>query len=1033
MNPTSASIARLFRGGCVLLVCSWMSLIAAGQTRTGGTISGQVSNAATRSYLEGAVVEIEGSRLSTVTDREGRYQLFGVPAGAATLLVIFTGLDSQRIPVTAATGETVVRNVELTSEVYKLEKFTVAGMREGTALAATLQRQAPNVKNIVSSDTFGNVADGNMGDFLVRLPGITANYTNGDIRTVSIRGASSELNSVTMDGQRVASAQSANAGRAFEFEQASMANVESIEVTKAPTPDMDADSIGGAINLVTKSAFGRAGRVIGYTLGAISPSRFKIYKDNKMIQPIPGVGPSLALSYSEVLGEKKNIGIYLTGSYISKPGGEMLTNLSFQNSPVIAKGQAPYAHPYMYSYVGPQEGGTAPQIRVATGLKVDYKYSEQTTFAFNASYNFFHEENDAHTFTLTTAQSLATFDASGNRTGTGAIMPGYSEYYTEVFAAPASPTGTFGNMAVSGNDKSGRTFVLSPSARHRFNGLDIDYNLSYSNAATFYDISQNRPKYDSNPKGSIAARVNGIGFILDRRTGDPRTPSYRQTSGPDMYNLNNYSGLTLTQNDRRGFDRILGAKANVKKDFDFALPTFVKTGFSWRKQSRELWSQNNIYNYTGPDGILNTADDNSAIGQFLEVDGRHDREHGIYRQPPFPSNFKVARHQKDFPELWKLNVTTSETSKQQNLQSADETISAAYVQTNVKFGKFSVLAGVRFEETKVNGEGPLQYVSKEEAARRASWVGTVTDPEARRRVIAEWGGRDTATGKYTNSFPGIHLKYEPFRGFVARASYSNGIGRPPFGNIIPLTVANDTAQTVSIRNTSLKPQYADNYDLSAEYYFEPAGLFSVGVYRKNLTSFIFSDNSQLVGAGPNNGFEGLYEGYRLTTQANGGSARLQGFEWNYQQQMKMKFLPTWMNGFGVYANYTYLKTEGDYGVSSAAANVSSELAGFVPQSANLGISYLGHNWDVRLQWVNRGHYLTSNSTNVMLVRYQASRTTLNVKVRYLFSEKYIAFLDVENIMAEPYTRQNYVSLDSNLPQNTGNISPRWVFGMQGRF
>ena len=43
-----------------------MSLIAAGQTRTGGTISGQVSNAATRSYLEGAVVEIEGSRLSTV-------------------------------------------------------------------------------------------------------------------------------------------------------------------------------------------------------------------------------------------------------------------------------------------------------------------------------------------------------------------------------------------------------------------------------------------------------------------------------------------------------------------------------------------------------------------------------------------------------------------------------------------------------------------------------------------------------------------------------------------------------------------------------------------------------------------------------------------------------------------------------------------------------------------------------------------------------------------------------------------------------
>jgi outer membrane receptor protein involved in Fe transport len=78
---------------------------------------------------------------------------------------------------------------------------------------------------------------------------------------------------------------------------------------------------------------------------------------------------------------------------------------------------------------------------------------------------------------------------------------------------------------------------------------------------------------------------------------------------------------------------------------------------------------------------------------------------------------------------------------------------------------------------------------------------------------------------------------------------------------------------------------------------------------------------------------------------------------------------------------------------------------------------------VRLEWVNRGHYLVSNSTNVMLVRYQASRTTLNVKLRYLFSEKYIAFLDVENILAEPYSKQNYVSLNSNLPRQPGIFLP----------
>ena len=69
-----------------------------------------------------------------------------MPAGAVTLVVSFSGLDPQRIPVAVPSGQGVVRDVELTAEIYKLDKFTVAGEREGTALGETLQRQAPNVK-----------------------------------------------------------------------------------------------------------------------------------------------------------------------------------------------------------------------------------------------------------------------------------------------------------------------------------------------------------------------------------------------------------------------------------------------------------------------------------------------------------------------------------------------------------------------------------------------------------------------------------------------------------------------------------------------------------------------------------------------------------------------------------------------------------------------------------------------------------------------------------------------------------------------
>ena len=185
-------------------------------------LAGQVSNAATRAFLEGATVSVSGTTRSAVTDREGRFELALPAGGDVTVVASFTGLDTQRATVSAAAGQRVTRDFALTAEVYKLDKFTVAGEREGTALAETLQRQAPNVKAIVSSDTFGNVADGNVGDLLQRIAGITANYNGHDVRQVSIRGVGPDLNAVMMDGLQVASAQSANGGRAFEFDQASL-------------------------------------------------------------------------------------------------------------------------------------------------------------------------------------------------------------------------------------------------------------------------------------------------------------------------------------------------------------------------------------------------------------------------------------------------------------------------------------------------------------------------------------------------------------------------------------------------------------------------------------------------------------------------------------------------------------------------------------------------------------------------------------------------------------------------------------------
>ncbi len=109
-----------------------------------------------------------------------------------------------------------------------------------------------------------------------------------------------------MDGDRVATSQSAGTGRAFEFEQASLSLIESVEVTKAPTPDMDADSIGGNVNMVTKSAFDRANpKYFSYALGFTNRWGRRAQPDSWTKEPIRGLMPSLNFTYSDVLGASK--------------------------------------------------------------------------------------------------------------------------------------------------------------------------------------------------------------------------------------------------------------------------------------------------------------------------------------------------------------------------------------------------------------------------------------------------------------------------------------------------------------------------------------------------------------------------------------------------------------------------------------------------------------------------------------------------------------------------------------------------------
>lgn len=242
---------------------------------------------------------------------------------------------------------------------------------------------------------------------------------------------------------------------------------------------------------------------------------------------------------------------------------------------------------------------------------------------------------------------------------------------------------------------------------------------------------------------------------------------------------------------------------------------------------------------------------------------------------------------------------------------------------------------------------------------------------------------------------------------------------------MPNTSANYGNETLTVTNPALKPQYSNNFDASVEYYFEPVGLLSAGVFLKELSDFIFQDRSRSVGFGPDNGFDGLYEGFSIVTSSNGGAARYRGYELSYQQQFT--FLPGLWRGLGLNMNYTKVETKGDYGGTVA----TTQVAGVIPETANVALSYIQRGWYVRLQWNWRDTRLVTISTNPALLVYDMPKTSVTLKLKYTLSQKVGVFCNIENLTSEPLFRTYFVTKDR--PFQVWPTVAKITAGIQGRF
>ncbi|MDX2283377.1 MAG: TonB-dependent receptor [Bacteroidia bacterium] len=232
-----------------LLFCLLPTALAA----QNGLLTGQVSDAKSGQPLAGATLSIPGAGIGAATDLNGRFVL-PVKAGEVTLLVRYIGYADTTLRIPVAAGSSQQLDIALSSRTYELSGVVITGQLQGQARALNQQRAADHIKNIVAADQIGRFPDPNAAEALQRVPGVNIERDQGEGRYVLVRGLAPQFTNISVNGEQIPSPEADVRYVALDAIPADQ--LASMEVSKALTPDMDGDAIGGSVNLITRTAQG---------------------------------------------------------------------------------------------------------------------------------------------------------------------------------------------------------------------------------------------------------------------------------------------------------------------------------------------------------------------------------------------------------------------------------------------------------------------------------------------------------------------------------------------------------------------------------------------------------------------------------------------------------------------------------------------------------------------------------------------------------------------------------------------------------
>lgn len=655
------------------------------------------------------------------------------------------------------------------------------------AAAIAEKQQAPNIIDVQPLSEIVKLPDINTAEALQRIPGISLETDSGEGRFVSIRGLDPDLNGTSYSGVRLPASNPASpfgGGRAVAFDTFPTGIIGGIEVTKTSRPDMDAEALGGSINMLPRSGAEHGGE--------------------------PFLDADLGSGYEEL--RKSVIAHFDLSAGRSFDGGDGIGGWFAGPNAFSAVVSAAYHHDERgiddveESYSDNQSGGVPDKVlsnlqlrryeyhrhRYGVAANFDAKATEDTSLYVRLLWSGYVETAHKHYLVLTGLDS-------GIGSATCATPTGQS-----CFQDPSNPNGyvaSAGTLNQSTTDSEERigNDVAIIGGSSTFSNFKLDYHGSYA-------LGTDRVSSDS--FGSSWSDQNATPIAYDNNT-DPRFPTFHTLDGTNPANPANYSLNSIGFGPTYAQDHEWGAAIDATIPTGSGLDTGEwKFGVSLRFRNKTNNSSSPQFN---PNGTIN-------LGPYTYGPDQ------IYYNDHYDIGPAIS-----LPAVRALvggnlgTITDDPAADASGNTNDDENVYAAYGQYSARFGQAGLLAGVRVESTHATYRGNLFNAD------------TDTDAPA------------TQTASYTNVFPTVQGRYDFLDNLTGRLTYSSAIARPGFNQITPGASVSVIDTAVSVGNPNLKPTIGQNFDATLEWYPGAGQVAAVGLFDKQFSNYILQTQQQVTG------------------------------------------------------------------------------------------------------------------------------------------------------------------------------------------